>query len=111
MNSRAAWQTHGSRWLGGSYPPVEDFLGKETLKLLAAPDRIESYIIETLQRGVGFVGCSILAKGPLLTDEQAARLRGCILSPQAHYNGCSIFKRLPFVPSFPFSRLAAKSRP
>src|SRR5215470_6864981 len=86
----------------GAYPPVDDFLGKETLEVLAAPDRIESYIIETRQRGVGFVGCSILAKGPLLTDEQGARLRGYILSPEAHHNGCPIFKRLPFVPNFSF---------
>jgi hypothetical protein len=28
------------------YPPVESFLGRETLDVLAAPDRVESYVIE-----------------------------------------------------------------
>ena len=88
----------------GDYPPVEDFLERETLEVLAAPDRVESYIIEVgsqLSR-VGFASCTVLAQGPLLTDEQVARLTGYILRPEAHYNGRPIFRRRPSVPDFAF---------
>jgi hypothetical protein len=88
----------------GDYPPVEDFIGREILAVLAAPDRVESYIIEDGPRrwGVGFVGCKALVEGQLLSDEQVTRLREYILSPEGHYNGCPIFKRLPSVPNFAF---------
>jgi hypothetical protein len=88
----------------GEFRPVKEFLGKQTLDVLAAPDRVESYIIEDGPRrwGAGFVGCTILAEGPLLTAAQLARLRECVLSPEAHYNGRPIFKRLPSVPNFAF---------
>ena len=88
----------------GEYPPVEDFLGRETLEILAAPDRVESYIIADDPRrwGVGFAGCTILAEGPLLTEGQMAGLTERILRPEAHYNGRPIFKRLPPVPNFAF---------
>jgi hypothetical protein len=88
----------------GDYPPVEDFLGRETPHILAAPDRVESSIIEvgTQPSGVGFASCTVLAQGPLLTDEQVARLRGHILRPEAHYNGQPVFRRRPSIPNFAF---------
>jgi hypothetical protein len=88
----------------GEYPPVEDFLGRETLEVLAAPDRVESCIIEVGSRPsvVGFASCTVLAQGPLLTDEQGARLRSYILMPQAHYNGQPVFRRRPSIPNFAF---------
>src|SRR5437764_1260883 len=52
--------------------------------------------------GAGFIGCMTLAVGPLLNDKQVARLRACILTPEAHYNGSPIFRRLPSVPNFAF---------
>jgi hypothetical protein len=88
----------------GDYPPVEDFLGRETLHILAAPDRVESSIVEvgSQSSGVEFASCTVLAQGPLLTNEQVARLRGCILRPEAHYNGQPVFRRRPSVPNFAF---------
>src|SRR5262249_11964549 len=88
----------------GDYPPVENFLGRETLAVLVAPDRVESSIIEVDSQpsGVGFAGCTVLAQGPLLTDAQAARLTGCILRPEAHYNGQPVFRRRPSIPNFAF---------
>jgi hypothetical protein len=88
----------------GDYPPVEDFLGRETLNVLAAPDRGESCVIEAGSQpsDVGFAGCTVLAQGPSLTDAQVARLTGCILRPEAHYNGQPIFRRRPSVPDFAF---------
>jgi hypothetical protein len=87
----------------GHYPPVESFLGRETLDVLAAPDRIESYMIEVgPQPRVGFAGCTVLAQGPSLTDEQVARLMGYISRPEAHYNGQPRFRRRPSVPDFAF---------
>ena len=87
----------------GNYPPVESFLGRETLEVLAAPDRVESYIIEVApQPCVGFASCTVLAQGPLLTDEQVARLTGCIVRPEAHYNGQPRFRRRPSIPDFAF---------
>ncbi len=88
----------------GDYPPVKDFLGRETLEVLAAPDRVESYIIEVGSQpsGRGFASCTVLAQGPLLTDEQVARLRGYILRPEAHYNGQPVFRRRPSIPNFAF---------
>ena len=68
----------------GHYPPVEDFLGRETLEVLAAPDRLESYIIEVgSEPCVGFAGCTVLAEGPLLTNEQVARLKGLHLETRS----------------------------
>jgi len=89
---------------GGDYRPVQDFLGAATLQVLATADRVESCIIEDGPRrwGVGFAGCTVLAAGPLLNDEQAERLKDCILTPEAHYNGRPIFERLPSVPNFAF---------
>ena len=51
-------------------------LGRESLAVLAAPDRVESYLIEDGPRrwGVAFGGCTILADGPLLTNEPVTRL-------------------------------------
>jgi hypothetical protein len=88
----------------GDYPAVENFLGRETLDALAAPDRAESYIIEVGSQPsrVGFASCTVFAQGPLLTDEQLARLRGYILRPEAHYNGQPVFRRRPSVPDFAF---------
>lgn len=88
----------------GDYPPVQDLLGADTLEALAAPKRVESYIIQDgLRRwGVGFVGCTVLAEGPLLNPEQVARLSACILTPEAHYNGRPIYRRLPSRPNFSF---------
>ncbi len=88
----------------GDYPPVEDFLGRNTLAILTNPERIESFIIEDSPRRwtAGFAGCTILAEGPLLSDGQATRLRECILDPVSHYNGRPVFKRLPSVPNFAF---------
>ena len=87
----------------GDYPPVEDFLGRRTLEILSAPDRVESYIIEAGPRPcVGFASCTVLAQGPLLTNEQVARLTGCILRPEAHYNGQPRFRRRPSIPDFAF---------
>jgi hypothetical protein len=51
---------------------------------------------------VGFASCTVLAQGPLLTDEQVARLRGHILRPEAHYNGQPVFRRRPSIPNFAF---------
>ena len=84
----------------GDYPPVKDFLGRETLEILAAPDRVESCIIEVCSQpsGVGFASCTVLAQGPLLTEEQVARLRSYILTPEAHYNGQPVFRRRPSIP-------------
>ena len=87
----------------GHYPPVEDFLGRETLEVLAAPDRVESYIIEVgSEPCVGFASCTVLAEGPLLTNEQVARLTGYILRPEAHYNAQPRFRRRPSIPDFAF---------
>jgi hypothetical protein len=88
----------------GDYPPVENLLGRETLDVLAAPDCVESSIIEigSQPSGVGFANCTVLAQGPLLTDEQVARLRGHILHPEAHYNGQPVFRRRPSIPNFAF---------
>src|SRR5215467_183046 len=88
----------------GDYPPVKGFLGRETLEILAAPDRVESCIIEVCSQpsGVGFASCTVLAQGPLLTEEQVARLRSYILTPEAHYNGQPVFRRRPSIPNFAF---------
>jgi len=88
----------------GDYPAVEDFLGRGTLEILAAPDRVESYIIEVGSEpaGAGFANCTVLAQGPMLTDEQVARLQSYILRPEAHYNGQPVFRRRPSVPNFAF---------
>jgi hypothetical protein len=88
----------------GNYPPVGDFLGRETLEVLAAPDRVESYIIEvgSQRSGAGFASCTVLAQGPLLTDEQVAHLTGYILTPEAHYSGQPRFRRRPSIPNFAF---------
>jgi len=84
----------------GDYRPVQDFLGADTLEALAAPKRVESYIVQDGPRrgGVGFVGCTVLAAGPLLNPEQVARLSACILTPEAHYNGRPIYRPFPPVP-------------
>lgn len=89
---------------GGEYPPVATLLGADTFAVLEAPDRVESYIIEDGPRrwGVGFRGCIVLAMGPLLNDGQVAWLKECVFTPQAHYNGHPIFRRLPSVPNFAF---------
>ena len=86
------------------YRPVHDFLGAGTLEVLAAPDRVESYIIQDDPRrwDMGFVGCTLLAEGPLLNNEQVARLRGCILAPESYYNGRPIYRRFPSVPNLAF---------
>ena len=88
----------------GHFPPVEDFLGRETLEVLAAPERVESYIIDAGSQPscAGFASCMALAHGPLLTDEQVARLTGYILRPEAHYNGQPRFRRRPSIPNFAF---------
>jgi len=69
--------------------PIEKFLDQDMLAILAAPDRVECFIIEDRSSRwlAGFVGCAILADGPLLNDEQVSRLKECILSPEAHYDG------------------------
>jgi hypothetical protein len=88
----------------GDYPPVEDFLGQGTLEIVSAPDRVESYIIKVGSEpaGVGFLSRTVLVQGPMLTDEQVARLKGYILRPEAHYNGSPVFRRRPAVPNFAF---------
>lgn len=88
---------------GGS-SPVAEFIGARTLELLASPNRIESYIVQDglERRKLGFSGCTVLAKGPTLDELQIARLRECVLTPQAHYDGDPIFRRLPPKPSFAF---------
>jgi hypothetical protein len=88
----------------GDYPPVADFVGRETLEVLAAPDRVESDIIEAGSQPsrMGFASCTVLAQGPLLTDEQVVRLRSYILTPEAHYNGQPVFRRRPSIPNFAF---------
>jgi len=88
----------------GNYKPVCELIGAKTLEILAAPERIESYIIQDTreQRDVGFLGCTVLSEGPLLSDDQVTRLTESILTPEAHYNGCPIFRRFPSVPNFAF---------
>lgn len=88
---------------GGS-SPVAEFIGARTLELLASPNRIESYIVQDglERRKLGFSGCTVLAKGPTLDELQIARLRECVLTPQSHYDGNPIFRRLPPKPNFAF---------
>src|SRR5579871_1660087 len=88
----------------GYFPPVKDLLGKATRQVLAAPDRVESYIIAAGpdHRRIGFAGCTVLAEGPLLNAEQVERLREAILLPEAHFNGWCRFRRPPSTPNFAF---------
>jgi hypothetical protein len=84
--------------------PVKDILGNQTRWVIAAPDRVECFIIERPQssRRRRIDGYKILAGGPELTADQIALLQQMVLDPLAYYDGRPIFKRLPSVPEFAF---------
>jgi hypothetical protein len=91
--------------------PVNKILGKRTLWVLAEPDRAESFILERprASRRRGIEGYTTLARGPELTAEQIASLRGLVFEPLSYYDGRPIFKRLPSVPEFAFRLHRGKS--
>jgi hypothetical protein len=92
--------------------PVKAYLGEQTRWILAAPDRVESFIIERLQRTrrCGIDGDQILAQGPKLSVDQISSLQQMVLDSLAYYDGRPIFKRLPSVPEFAFRFWRAESK-
>jgi hypothetical protein len=86
------------------FPPVEEVLGPQTLRVVSAPDRVGSFLLfaPSFTGRAGLADCTILAEGPGLDAEQIRQLRSLILKPEAHYNGHPIYKRRPSVPNFAF---------
>jgi hypothetical protein len=84
--------------------PVNAILGKQTRWVLAAPDRIESFIIERPQttKRCGIDGYEVLVRGPVLVAAQIALLQRMVLDPRAYYDGRPVFKRWPSVPECAF---------
>jgi len=83
--------------------PVESFLGSKTQKVLAKPEKVESYLVfipDSVFPPKNLDGYLILAQGPNLTSQQIKLVRELIFDPASYYNGSPVFRRLPHVPEF-----------
>jgi hypothetical protein len=87
-----------------------EVLGKQTLWVMAAPDRVESFLLHRPRQSNygGIAMYTILERGPELSSEQITALQ-MAGTPLSHYDGDPIFKRWPSVPGFAFRLHRGKS--